>query len=141
AHIEHVSRLPHDIVLFDFDSSALRPEGERLLEEMGAELVGGRYGDKKVVLVGRASKIGGMVYNRDLSRKRADAVKEKLIGLGIASSDIKIIWLGWEPPQLNKEILEKYGLAESLLKAEKYGVHASLIDAHAINQSTTVVIY
>ncbi len=141
AHIEHVSQLPHDIILFDFDSYTLRPEGERLLEEVGIKLVGARYADKKVVLVGRASRIGGMVYNRGLSRKRADMVKDKLLRLGIAPNDITIIWLGWEPPQLTTEILDKYGLAESLLKAEKYGVHASLIDPYAINQSTMVVIY
>lgn len=141
AHIDHVSRLPHDILLFDFDRYALRPEGERLLEELAAEVVNGRYHGKRVVLVGRASRIGDKMYNRELSKKRADAVKEKLIRLGIAPNDITIIWLGWEPPQLTREILGKYKLAQVLLNTKKYGVHASLVDSHAINQSTMVIIY
>ncbi|MFQ5883034.1 MAG: OmpA family protein [Candidatus Methylomirabilales bacterium] len=141
AHIEHVSGLPHDIVLFDFDSYVLRPEGERFLEELAAELARGRYRGKQVVLVGRASRIGGKIYNRKLSKRRADMVKEKLVQLGVAPDDIRIIWLGWEPPQLTREILGKYKLAQALLNTKKYGAHTSLVDHHAINQSTMVIIY
>ncbi|MFQ5848946.1 MAG: OmpA family protein [Candidatus Methylomirabilales bacterium] len=141
SHIEHVSHLPHDIVLFDFDSDALRPEGERLLAKLAADVVTGRYHGKKVVLVGRASRIGGKVYNHDLSRRRADVVREALIRMGVAPSDITIIWLGWEPPQLTRTILEKYHLGPVPLNPNKYGRPATPGGLYAVNQSTMVILY
>lgn len=69
--------------LFDFDKSVLRTDGKKKLDD---EVVGKmkEYPQVEVVLVtGHADRIGSDAYNQKLSQRRADAVKDYLVGQGI----------------------------------------------------------
>ena len=50
--------------------------------------------DDKVLLIGRASKIGDLRYNRRLSGQRALAVRDVLLAKGVAANRIETLWLG-----------------------------------------------
>ena len=125
-----VSHSPHGIVLFDLDSdqvdsryeSGLIDEAVRTLKEDPRS---------RVLLVGRASKIGDLRYNRRLSARRSLAVRDELIERGAPADRIKTMWFGWEPPQISSWIASRYGF-DSLYTRE---------GAHRMNQSVMLVIH
>ncbi len=75
--------------LFDFDKSAIHADGKKQLDN---EVVGKMkaYPQVEVVLVtGHADRIGSDNYNQKLSQRRADAVKDYLVGQGVESNRIE----------------------------------------------------
>jgi len=129
-HVLSVARQPHGIVGFELDSSVVEPEfREGILEEVALRLE--QHPEEKVLLVGRASRIGDLRYNRRLSAQRALAVKDHLVAHGVDESRIETMWLGWEPPQITESVAAEYGIAE-LYRSQ--GVQS-------INQSVMVVTY
>jgi len=129
-HVLSVARRPHGIVGFELDSSELRPEFEEGILAEVLERLDERPGEK-VLLVGRASRIGDLRYNRRLSAQRALAVKDHLVARGVDASRIETMWLGWEPPQITRSVAEEYGLAD-LYRTQ---------GAQRVNQSVVVVTY
>ena len=65
-----------DAILFDFDSSTLRPEARTNLAQMADVLV--RYPDTNLIVIGHTDNIGSDAYNQKLSERRAGAVKSYL---------------------------------------------------------------
>jgi len=63
-------------IYFDFDRADIKPESEPALREIGKLLR--ERPDLKVHVVGHTDNIGGLDYNIDLSRKRAEAVVSAL---------------------------------------------------------------
>jgi OmpA-OmpF porin, OOP family len=73
--------------LFDFDKAALRSEGKEKLDELVSKLEGVEY--DTIVVVGYADRIGSEDYNKKLSVRRAESVKEYLVKeKGIAADNI-----------------------------------------------------
>ena len=72
--------------LFDFDKSALRPEGRAMLDDLTRVLQGAKY--EVILAIGHADRIGGAKYNQQLSVRRAETVKQYLVGKGIAANRI-----------------------------------------------------
>jgi len=69
-------------VLFEFDSARLTPGGRELLSEVAGWLQ--RHGSTGAVQVGgHADARGSDQYNVDLSRRRAEAVVDALVGHGV----------------------------------------------------------
>ncbi len=66
--------------LFDFDASAMLPEGKRHLDTFARELEGTSF--VTVTVEGHTDRLGSPAYNQALSQRRADAVKEYLVGTG-----------------------------------------------------------
>ena len=62
---------------FDFNSDTIRPVSEPVLKEI-AQAMADRP-DWKLTITGHTDNIGGHKYNRDLSQRRADAVKKALV--------------------------------------------------------------
>jgi len=108
-HILSAARHEHGIVLFAIDSDQVTHEYE---SGIIASVVRKLQTDSglKVLLIGRASRIGDLPHNRRLSARRALAVKDKLLANGIAESRINAMWFGWEPPQISTWIAEEYEL-------------------------------
>lgn len=69
--------------LFAFDKAELSPTGRASLDEMAAGLR--ERGDRlrSVRVVGYTDRLGDDAYNRDLSQRRADAVKAYLVSQGV----------------------------------------------------------
>lgn len=69
------------IVLFENDSYSLKDESKEILSRMAKETI---LNQRNLVLLdARASQPGKFEYNKDLSQKRADSVKDYLIKEGI----------------------------------------------------------
>jgi OmpA-OmpF porin, OOP family len=64
--------------LFAFDSAMIRPDGTRELDKFASELREITYDQIRVV--GYTDRIGSDAYNLRLSQRRADAVKDFLVG-------------------------------------------------------------
>ena len=74
-------------LLFEFDSARLRPAGERKLDELAGELHGAKL--DRLVADGYTDRIGSDSYNRKLSARRAQAVKDYLVRQGIDSRRVQ----------------------------------------------------
>ncbi len=128
-HIRAVSSLSPMIILFDLDSIRIDDLGEETILSM-AKLLAERP-DKRVLLIGRASRIGDIGHNRRLSLDRARMIGLRLTDEGIASSRIRTLQFGYEPPQINKAIADSYKIRD-LYEREGH---------HRLNQSVVIVAY
>lgn len=72
--------------LFDFDKAVLKPAGEQALDDFVANLEGVSY--DLIIAVGYTDRIGSEAYNKKLSVRRAEAVKNYLVSRGIESDSI-----------------------------------------------------
>ncbi|WBO84515.1 OmpA family protein [Hymenobacter yonginensis] len=78
-------------VLFDTDKADIKPSATRALSEIAAS-IGRRYGKSQVRVLGFADSRGDKSYNKELSAKRAEAVKKWLAmngGMGDARVSIE----------------------------------------------------
>lgn len=76
--------------LFDFNSAKLTAKDETALKEAAARLNAKANADKTVTSNGYASVEGNASYNVDLSRRRAEAVKNYLVKEGVAAKRISV---------------------------------------------------
>lgn len=83
-------------VYFDFDKFNLRPDAREALD-YDANLLK-EYPDAMVRLEGNCDERGTVEYNLSLGEKRANAVRDYLIGLGIAPNRLTTISYGEERP-------------------------------------------
>ncbi len=92
---EVIIRLPGS-VLFDFDSEAIRPDAERTLSEVVGVLEA--YAGRPVRIEGHTDSIGTDEYNRDLSERRADAVRDWLVAHRIPAASLRTTGHGESRP-------------------------------------------
>ena len=83
-------------VLFDFDSTALKPGAFAELGRVAAVL--NKYPQTTITVEGHTDTKGSVTYNQQLSEKRAQAVKDALIQMGVDSSRIQAIGYGESQP-------------------------------------------
>jgi OOP family OmpA-OmpF porin len=74
-------------VLFEFGSATLRDQGKEKLRDLARSLKDAEV--ESLTAIGHADRIGSDNYNRTLSEKRAQAVKEYLTELGIETKRIE----------------------------------------------------
>jgi len=77
-------------VLFDYDKAALKPEAEEALKKVAVVL--SQFPESKVTVEGYTDSKGGKTVNMQLSRERAQAVKDWLVrsgGVAIANISVK----------------------------------------------------
>lgn len=84
------------VVYFEFDSNALTPEAQNIVEAH-AEYLAGNPG-MAVVLEGHADERGTREYNLALGERRANAVAELFQVMGVAPDAIRSISYGEERP-------------------------------------------
>ena len=83
-------------VLFDFDSSAIKPEAAVVLQEVAAMLK--QNAGKTVTIEGHTCSIGTEQYNQGLSERRANSVKKFLADKGIDSARLSAQGIGEARP-------------------------------------------
>lgn len=81
---------------FDFDSSALRPDAQQILQSK-ADLLQ-RNPEVKAVIEGHCDDRGTEAYNMALGERRAESAKAFLVNLGIAANRLSTISYGEEKP-------------------------------------------
>ena len=82
--------------LFDFDRAELRSDGRAALDSL--------LGDSRevklevILVVGHSDRIGSDAYNQRLSERRAQTVRDYLVGQGVAPSRIRAEGVGERQP-------------------------------------------
>ncbi len=92
---EHVIVGPEKLELteeihFEFDKAVIQKESFPILKELGQVLK--EYPDLRIRIEGDTDSVGSDSYNQKLSDRRAAAVRDFLIGLGISKD--RMVWLG-----------------------------------------------
>ncbi len=82
------ARLPLGDVFFDFDQDGIRPDGEEMLARNAAWMK--RFPSTVVRVEGYADPRGTQEYNVELGERRAVAVREYLIGLGVPATRLVV---------------------------------------------------
>lgn len=82
-------------VFFDFDKFAIRSAAIPVLEK-NAKLLKHTYKNSSVLIEGHCDERGTVEYNLELGKRRAQAVKDYLVDLGIEESRIHIVNYGKE---------------------------------------------
>ncbi|MEE8394366.1 MAG: peptidoglycan-associated lipoprotein Pal [Rhodospirillales bacterium] len=85
-----------DRVHFDYDKYNLTPEARTILEKQAAWL--NKYPDTNVSIEGHCDERGTREYNLALGERRANAVKNYLVTMGVSSDRIQLISYGKERP-------------------------------------------
>lgn len=91
-----------ETVFFDSDTNSISEESQELLNRKAESLNDG--GDYTITLEGYSDITGKADYNLELSRKRAQLVKDYLVDLGIDPSSIEVVGKGGT---------EKYGSGDT----------------------------
>lgn len=83
--------------LFAFDTATLRADADRTLADLLADIR--RKGEATTIRIdGYTDRLGNDAYNLELSRKRAETVRDYLVRGGIAASRIRAAGLGSTHP-------------------------------------------
>ncbi len=91
-----------DVIYFNSDTNSISEESQELLNRKAESLKDG--GEYAITLEGYSDITGKADYNLELSRKRAQLVKDYLVDQGIDSSSIEVVGKGGT---------EKYGSGET----------------------------
>lgn len=96
-------RLTNDI-LFDIDSSALRPASRSTLRELADNFR--QYPDNQIDVEGHTDSTGSDAHNKRLSEQRAASVADFLIDSGVRSSALTVYGYGEEDPKSSNATAE-----------------------------------
>jgi outer membrane protein OmpA-like peptidoglycan-associated protein len=78
-------------VLFDVDSAVVKPGQRAIVDEVGDVLI--EYPKTAVVVQGHTDSTGTEEHNQELSERRAGAIRNLLIGLGV--DDRRLVAVGY----------------------------------------------
>ena len=84
-------------VFFDFDSFVVKSEYQPIVQTHGSYL--GTNKQRRVTIEGHTDERGGREYNLALGQKRAEAVKQRLMLLGVVDSQVETVSFGEEKPR------------------------------------------
>jgi peptidoglycan-associated lipoprotein len=90
------AEMPLGDVMFGYDQSTIRDDQRQALQRNADFLR--RWTSVRVSVEGHASAEGTNEYNLALGERRANAVKEYLVGLGVAADRMVIVSKGEESP-------------------------------------------
>ena len=96
-----------DTVHFDYDQYGLRDEDRDVLQRQASWLQ--KYPSVRVAIEGHCDERGTREYNLALGARRANAVKEYLVGLGVSSGWVETISYGKERPTCTDSSEACYG--------------------------------
>ena len=93
---EHLVANVGDRVFFDFDKSDLQPDARATVEKLAVWL--NNYPAVTLVVEGHADERGTREYNLALGERRANAVLDYLVALGVSGNRLSTISYGKERP-------------------------------------------
>ena len=93
---EHLVVNVGDRVFFDFDKSDLKPAGRETIEALAAWM--NNFPATTITIEGHADERGTREYNLALGERRANAVYDYLLALGVQANRLRTISYGKERP-------------------------------------------
>jgi len=135
-HVSHVIANPHLVILFDFDTDAIKASYQQRLDAFMPQFDAQH---DQLLLIGRASNIGHRAYNVALSGSRAVEIKDYVMERFHVEADrIRYLFFGADPPQLTLNIAEDYGVSAEEIAA----IDTQLRNRpeNKVNQSVVVII-
>lgn len=111
---EPVSRAPLQLsadALFAFDSAVLTESGKRAIDRA---LEGKLDRELQLTVTGHADRLGSVAYNEDLSRRRAEAVRDYLVTLGVPAGAIQALGKGSREPLVQCNQTRRQALIDCL---------------------------
>lgn len=96
------------IVYFDFDSADIRPESQTIIESNARSLAGNR----RIItqLEGHTDERGSREYNIALGERRANAVRQIMIAMGVSPQQVRVVSYGEERPAAGGQSEQSYAL-------------------------------
>jgi len=88
-----------DRVFFEFDSSAITPEGQEVLSKQAVFI--NQNPSLDFIVEGHCDERGTREYNLALAERRANSAKQYLVSLGINPSKLKTVSYGKERPAVS----------------------------------------
>ena len=95
------SEKPLADALFDLDSQAIREDAKPALQKNADWMK--RWTSTKVMVEGHADSRGSAEYNLALGERRATAVRDYLVNLGVTADRVQIVSKGKESPLCTEE--------------------------------------
>ena len=92
---------PMDDVFFDLDKSTVRDDAKPALQKDADWLK--KWGSVRVMLEGHCDSRGSAEYNLGLGNRRATAVQDYLVSLGVPAGRVAVVSKGKEQPFCNDE--------------------------------------
>lgn len=87
------------VVYFPFDQYVLTPEAQSVVQQAADYAKAG--GATKITVTGHTDKSGSDRYNARLSERRAKAVADGLVGLGVNATALAVDWKGESAPAVD----------------------------------------
>lgn len=84
------------VVFFDFDKSILTPEARDVVAS--AVETAKKYGPVHITITGHTDTVGSHRYNQALSERRAMAVKNEMVRMGMNSAEISTMGKSFDDP-------------------------------------------
>lgn len=84
-------------IYFDYDRFSIRADAISVLQENAQALASG-LANNKIVIEGHCDQRGTESYNMVLGERRANAVREYLVDLGVPSENLQVVSYGKEKP-------------------------------------------
>jgi len=84
------------VVYFPFDQYVLTTEAQAVVQQAADYAKGG--GATRIVVTGHTDTSGSDAYNRRLSERRAKAVADGLVGMGVNATALAVDWKGESAP-------------------------------------------
>lgn len=91
-------------IVFELNKAELAPGNERTLTQISKFL--NDYPEKEVIIEGHTDSTGEAGYNKDLSKRRAESVKDALIGMGVAEERLSAKGMGEKYPVASNDTRE-----------------------------------
>ena len=85
-------------VLFDFDKAVLKPEGKEAIKTYRDEARAKLSRADKVIITGHTDNKGTAAYNKKLSLRRAQSVRDYLVSLGVDAKKLEVRGEGLSKP-------------------------------------------
>lgn len=87
-------------ILFDYNSSTIRADQAQRLVELSSVLSGAKFQNYTLAFIGHTDSVGSAIYNKDLSRRRAQEVAFYVSrAAGIPLSQTTATGLGFDRPK------------------------------------------
>jgi outer membrane protein OmpA-like peptidoglycan-associated protein len=80
------------VVYFPWDEYILTPEAQAVIQQAAQYSNDGKA--SRIIVVGYTDSSGAVNYNVGLSEKRAKAVSDALVGLGLPATSLAVDWKG-----------------------------------------------